>query len=78
MAGLPTKVIDRATEILNFYIENNSTGEPKKVPTAENQISIFSKQDSELKQELTDLDVLSISPLEAIQKLDDLKKKYGL
>ena len=78
MAGLPKKVIDRATEILNFYIENNSTGEPKKVPTAENQISIFSKQDSELKQELTDLDVLSISPLEAIQKLDDLKKKYGL
>lgn len=78
MAGLPKKVIDRATEILNFHIENHSTGEPKKVPTAENQISIFSKQESELKQELTDLDLLSISPLEAIQKLDDLKKKHGL
>jgi DNA mismatch repair protein MutS len=78
MAGLPRQVITRATEILNYHVENHPTDDHKEVPSAEDQISIFSEQESELKKDLSDLDVLSVSPLEAIQKLDDLKKKHGL
>ena len=78
MAGLPRQVITRATEILNYHVENHPTADHKEVPSAEDQISIFSEQESELKKDLSDLDVLSVSPLEAIQKLDDLKKKHGL
>ena len=38
----------------------------------------FSEQDSQIRKEIEELDVLNLSPLEAIRKLDELKKKYGL
>lgn len=78
MAGLPKTVIGRATEILNYHLENHPTNEHDDIPAAENQMSMFSEQESELKNDLSDLDVLRMSPLEAIQRLDDLKKKHGL
>jgi hypothetical protein len=39
---------------------------------------MFDKAESELKDDLSKLDVLNISPLDAIQQLDALKKKHGL
>ncbi|MEA1881244.1 MAG: DNA mismatch repair protein MutS [Candidatus Marinimicrobia bacterium] len=78
MAGLPKQVISRATEILNYHLENHPTDEKMDVPAADNQLSMFAQAESELKQDLSKLDVLNISPLEAIQKLDELKKKHGL
>ena len=78
MAGLPREIISRATEILNSYIqdqfENNSANKISK----NDQLSVFSDQDSQIRKELEELDVLNLSPLEAIRKLDELKKKYGL
>jgi len=44
----------------------------------DDQISIFAAQESALKSDLSELDVLNLSPLEAIRKLDALKKKHGL
>ena len=78
MAGLPKDVIDRATEILNYHLENHTADDKVEMPVVENQLSVFSAKESELKQDLSDLDVLSISPLDAIRKLDELKKKHGL
>ena len=78
MAGLPKEVIDRASEILNYHLENHTADDKVELPVVENQLSVFSAKESELKQDLSDLDVLSISPLDAIRKLDELKKKHGL
>jgi len=78
MAGLPKEVIDRASEILNYHLENHTADDKLEMPAFENQLSVFSAKESELKQDLSDLDVLSISPLDAIRKLDELKKKHGL
>ena len=78
MAGLPKDVIDRATEILNYHLENHTADDKVEMPVVENQLSVFSAKESELKQDLSELDVLSISPLDAIRKLDELKKKHGL
>ena len=78
MAGLPKGVIDRATEILNYHLENHTADDKVEMPVVENQLSVFSAKESELKQDLSELDVLSISPLDAIRKLDELKKKHGL
>ena len=44
----------------------------------DDQLSVFSVQDSQIRKELEELDVLNLSPLEAIRILDQLKKKYGL
>ena len=43
-----------------------------------NNLKLVREKESELKQDLSDLDVLSISPLDVIRKLDELKKKHGL
>ncbi len=78
MAGLPKPVIKRASDILNYHLDNHSTDEKLDVEAVDQQISIFAEQESALKADLSELDVLNISPLEAIQKLDELKKKHGL
>ena len=78
MAGLPNQVILRAKEILNYHLTNHPADEEGKNSFIENQISIFAEQESELKKDLSNLDLMQISPLEAIKKLDELKKKYDL
>ena len=78
MAGLPNQVISRAKEILNFHLTNHPTDEQGENTFVENQISMFAEQESELKKDLSNLDLMQISPLEAIKKLDELKKKYDL
>ena len=78
MAGLPNQVISRAKEILNYHLKNHPADEKGKNTFIENQISIFAEQESELKKDLSNLDLMQISPLEAIKKLDELKKKYDL
>ena len=78
MAGLPKQVIKRASEILNYHLTNHSSDQQLDVEAAAQQISIFAEQESALKTDLTELDVLNLSPLEAIRRLDKLKKKHGL
>ena len=78
MAGLPNQVISRAKEILNYHLKNHPADEKGKNTFVENQISMFAEQESELKKDLSNLDLMQISPLEAIKKLDELKKKYDL
>ena len=78
MAGLPKQVIKRASEILNYHLANHPSDQQLDVETVDQQMSIFAEQESALKADLTELDVLNLSPLEAIRRLDELKKKHGL
>ena len=41
----------------------------------ENQMSIFEVQDDKLRGELTDLEIEKLTPIEALNKLNELKKK---
>ncbi len=79
MAGLPGRVINRAKEILNYHIKNHPTERDGSLEIPpKNQMSFFEQQESELKQDLSEIDVENMTPLSAIQKLDELKKKHGL
>lgn len=78
MAGLPKPVIKRASDILNYHLANHPTDQKLDVEAVDHQISMFSEQESALKADLAELDVLNLSPLEAIRQLDALKKKHGL
>ncbi len=83
MAGIPSRVIHRSKEILA-----NLSSTEKVLPSdqrhfaklpAENpqQLSLFSPKESELLKKLADMDVDQLTPLEALNKLDELKKEYG-
>ncbi|MDY6853527.1 MAG: DNA mismatch repair protein MutS [Thermodesulfobacteriota bacterium] len=83
LAGLPTDIINRAKEIL-LNLERgelNELGMPKlalsryKSQKAENyQLSLFNTNTGYLYEELKRLDISSITPLEALNKLNELKE----
>ena len=79
MAGLPLKVLNRAKEILHYHISGQSLENGNKVTIpASNQVSLFDKQESKLKDALSSLDINKMTPLEALDKLDEIKKDHGL
>jgi len=79
MAGMPKWIINRANDILKELEQKNvgtSTGIPSK--TDEFQLSIFDVADPETKailDELDDIDINELTPMQAMLKLDELKKK---
>jgi DNA mismatch repair protein MutS len=87
MAGMPKSVIKRANEIL---MELEKTGGDKKLskPVAELagsreglQMSFFQLDDPVLKQirdQIADLDVNNLTPVEALNILNEIKKLSGL
>ena len=74
LAGLPKSLIARAQEVL-ADLEGNSTQKSKVARRREptQQIPLFSR-DSALTDEIAKLDIDSLSPLEAITKLYELKR----
>ncbi|MCH7954204.1 MAG: DNA mismatch repair protein MutS, partial [Candidatus Marinimicrobia bacterium] len=81
LAGLPRSVIERAKEVLWSLEKEYSSLQKqsvKKESVSEYQIGIFDEKEAKLKDELKELDLNSMTPLEAMAKLDELKKKWGL
>lgn len=80
LAGLPKAVIHRSREILqnleNGQAERTEKGKGKPAAAPSMQLSIFGGE-SEVEEEIRSLDLDSISPIEAINKLYELQKKAG-
>jgi DNA mismatch repair protein MutS len=81
MAGLPAFVTNRAKEILRNLESKELTPyelkkeKLRKLQIPENQMSIFEFQDDKLRGEIKDLEIEKLTPLEALNKLNELKKK---
>ncbi len=81
MAGLPEEVTDRAKSILKNLEESelNVYSSGKKVrgriPPPEIQMTLFEMKDERLREEIRKLEVDKMTPLEALQKLAEIKKK---
>ena len=72
LAGLPEEVIDRASSILKVY-ENK---ENKKDTYIQTTIPLnFEEKKSVVEEELKKIDILNITPIEALVILDKIKKK---
>jgi len=82
MAGLPKFVTDRAKEIL-FNLEGKELTpyEVKKERLAklkqkdEAQLNMFEFKDDQLREEIKDLEVNNLTPMQALNYLHDMKKK---
>ncbi|MBE9467615.1 MAG: DNA mismatch repair protein MutS [Bacteroidetes bacterium] len=87
MAGMPTSVVNRANEILT-QLEETRPKEINKEPVsklAQNregfQMSFFQLDDPVLKQirdEIVNLDINNLTPVEALNKLNEIKKISGI
>jgi DNA mismatch repair protein MutS len=87
MAGIPESVLKRARQILKNLEEHELSPQglvgkiKKQLGTMDDQITIFeflddkNKQNDDILQEIVEIDLNTISPLEAWQKLQELKEK---
>jgi DNA mismatch repair protein MutS len=77
LAGLPRDVIQRANEILHELEQHAPTTavEPSHLKPAQ-QIALF-PETSPILDELKGLDITTMTPLEAINKLYEWKRRYG-
>ncbi len=71
LANLPNSLIKRADQILNIY-ENKE--KQRDVIVQESLVFEEPKQDSIIETKIKELDVLNLTPLEALNKLYELKK----
>ena len=74
LAGLPAPVIQRANEIM-AELEKTSGRAVKIHPHAAQQAALF-PETSPLLDELKELDVNALSPIEALNRLFEWQKKY--
>ena len=81
LAGIPQTVIDRAKEIL-LNLEKGEYGEGgvprlargKQKPAPSPQLSLFSGGDERLRDRLRNVEVTTLTPLEALNLVDELKR----
>ncbi len=84
MAGIPVKVVSRANEILT-QLELSRSGpglskNPKKISGENMQLSFFKLDDpvlEQIKEEILKADINNLTPVEALMKLNDIKKLIG-
>ncbi len=81
MAGMPQEIVLRANDILHSLEKSHQRQETsqniKEMPKNNFQLSIFEPADpriEELKQKLKTLDINTLSPIEALLKLNELKR----
>ncbi len=90
MAGMPRSVVNRAEKILQsleqLHKDDKATANSKKSPSNVNsadgmQLSFFQLDDpvlSQIRDEIRDLDINNLTPIEALNKLNDIKRITGL
>ena len=89
MAGMPGKMINRANEVLkqleNVHAGNTNAKYPHKKTKAtvdidDMQLSFFQLDDpvlEQIREELINIDINTLTPVEALMKLNEIKKAVG-
>lgn len=84
LAGMPAKVVNRASEILKTLEANRTQGEAKekmkKVTDEQVQLSFFQLDDpvlENIREELTKINIDTLTPIEALMKLNAIKRMIG-
>lgn len=84
LAGMPAKVVNRANEVLKTLEKSRSQSGSKdaaKAITEENlQLSFFQLDDpvlENIREELLKIDINTLTPIEAMMKLNSIKKMIG-
>lgn len=82
LAGMPNKIVLRANEILHFLEKEKHKNEPEKkfdaLPKAAPQMTLFEAdpKSKELSEMLSKIDINTISPVEALLKLNEILGIY--
>jgi len=76
LAGIPKEVVQRAQKILaRLEISDDLKAKIRSQGPGEDQLSLFTPDRNAVVEELKNIDVDSLTPLEALNKLQELKKR---
>ena len=82
MAGMPRGLVNRANEILDGLEKSNREGGAGKKAVPDNfQLSFFQMDDpvlQNIREEISKIDINTLTPVEALMKLNEIKKLSGL
>jgi DNA mismatch repair protein MutS len=81
MAGMPRQVIDQANKMLKKLEESHSSErlaeQVKQAKSSDLQLSFFNLDDpllEEIRDELTSIDINTLTPVEALMKINEIKR----
>lgn len=84
LAGMPTSVISTANKMLSKLESSHGTSEKEKIKEAihskDMQLSFFQLNDpvlEQIREELVTIDINTLTPVEALMKLNEIKKLTG-
>ena len=80
LAGMPKLVVEKAKKILSELEQKKGEPNTKKIPKEGVQLSFIQLDDPiliELKEELKSIDINTLTPVEALMKLNEIKRKIG-
>ena len=74
---MPDELLNRADEILKYYENNNPTKNKNAVKEVQLAFNFENKKDNddELRNKLKDLDVMNMTPIDALNYLYELKNE---
>lgn len=75
MAGIPRSVLNRAEEILADLEEREIAPDPSRIFSKSVQLTLFELEEPEILKKLRELDTTSLTPIEALLLLDNLKRE---
>jgi len=78
MAGLPPSVISRASRILNQLVRHEPLTEQPVSEQPSDQINLFAESDARLRKAFSEIEPDEMTPMEALEKLVQLKKDHDL
>ena len=82
LAGMPALVVNKANQIMESLEKSRSDGQakPRVDPKQDMQLSFFQLDDpilEEIRTDIAGLDIDTLTPVEALMKLNEIKKKIG-
>lgn len=84
MAGMPQWILRRANEVLktleNSHVNEKISDKTRKITEQNLQLSFFQLDDpilESLREELLGMDINTLTPVEALMKLNEIKRKLG-
>ena len=84
LAGMPAKVVNRANEVLKTLeksrSQSGSKNSAKAITDESMQLSFFHLHDpvlENIREELLKMDINTLTPIEALMKLNSIKKMIG-
>jgi DNA mismatch repair protein MutS len=77
MAGIPRSVLDRAAEVLADLEGRESAPSASQIRGRALQLELFQQEEPEVMKRLRSLDTTTMTPVEALVLLDNLKREYA-